>query len=61
MRLLILEIVFVGLVVAGVAVIFWPAGLILAGVAGVFACERAATRTSDAATRTSDAGEVASR
>jgi hypothetical protein len=38
--LTVLEVVFAGLVVAGVAVIYWPAGLILAGVAGVVACER---------------------
>lgn len=45
--LLLLEVLFVGLVVAGVAVLFWPAALILAGVVGVVACERAAARTDD--------------
>lgn len=46
MLLLIAEILFVGLVVAGVAVMFWPAALILAGVCGVVACERASARES---------------
>lgn len=47
MLLLLTEILFVGLVVAGVAVIFWPAGLILAGLCGVFACERASARRAE--------------
>lgn len=42
--LLILEALFVLVGLAGVAAIFWPAALILAGVAGVLACERAAAQ-----------------
>lgn len=44
MLLLLLEVVFAACVVAGVAVMYWPAALILGGVAGVVACERAAAR-----------------
>lgn len=56
MVLLLTEIVFVGLVVAGVAVMYWPAALILAGVAGVFACERASARRAEAETHAEAAG-----
>lgn len=41
MWLLLLEVVFAGAVVAGVAVMYWPAALILGGLLGVVACERA--------------------
>lgn len=41
MRLLLLEILFALVLVTGVAFVYWPAGLILAGVLGVVACERA--------------------
>lgn len=41
MLLLLLEIAFAAVLVAGVAVIYWPAALILAGLLGVVACERA--------------------
>lgn len=37
-----LEAAFAGLAVVGVAMIFLPAGLILAGILGVFAVERGA-------------------
>lgn len=47
MLLLALEVVFVGLVVAGVAVMYWPAALILAGACGVVACERASARRAE--------------
>lgn len=40
--ILLLEIVFVGLIVAGVALVYVPAAFVLAGVAGVLACERGA-------------------
>lgn len=39
--LLLLEVLFAATLVAGVAFIYWPAALILAGVLGVVACERA--------------------
>ena len=39
--LLILELVFVGVLLAGVAMIYVPASLILGGILGVWACERA--------------------
>lgn len=39
--LLLLEVVFAAVLVAGVAAIYWPAALILAGILGVVACERA--------------------
>lgn len=45
MLLLILEALFVAAVPVGVGFIYWPAGLIVAGVLGVLACERAAIRT----------------
>ena len=41
--LLLLEVFFAGLLVAGVAFMYWPAALVLAGVLGVVACERAST------------------
>lgn len=44
MLLLLIEAVFAGLAVAGVAFIFWPAAMILAGVLGVWACERRGSR-----------------
>lgn len=44
MPLLILEVLFAAAFVAGVAFIYWPAALIVAGVLGVIACERAANR-----------------
>ena len=43
MLLLILEILFAGVLVAGVAFMYWPAALVLAGVLGILACERAET------------------
>lgn len=49
MLLLFAEVLFVGLIVAGVAFIYWPAALILAGMAGVVACERAGSRRDEAA------------
>jgi hypothetical protein len=44
-----LELTFVALLVAGVAFVYWPAALILAGVLGVVACERRSALTKDAA------------
>lgn len=45
MLLLLLEVLFAAILVAGVAVIYWPAALILAGVMGIWACEKqSATR-----------------
>lgn len=41
MLLLALEVLFAAAIVAGVAFIYWPAALILGGVLGVLACERA--------------------
>lgn len=38
--LVLLEVVFVALFVAGVMFIYWPAALLVAGAAGVVACER---------------------
>lgn len=43
MLLLVVEAVFALLIVAGVAVVYWPAALVLTGVLGVWACERAAS------------------
>lgn len=44
--LLIAELIFVGILLFGVAAIYVPAALILAGLLGVWACERAtAART----------------
>lgn len=42
--LLLIEAVFAALMVTGVAFVYWPAAMILAGVLGVWACERAAAR-----------------
>lgn len=47
MLLLLLEVLFAAVIAAGVAAIYWPAGLIVAGVLGVVACERASTRGGD--------------
>lgn len=47
MLLLILEILFAAVFVAGVAFIYWPAALIVAGVLGVVACERASAVRGD--------------
>jgi hypothetical protein len=47
--LLVLEALFAAAIPVGVGFIYWPAGLIVAGVLGVLICERAATRL---ATRT---------
>jgi hypothetical protein len=44
MRLLALEVVFVLLVVIGVALVSLPAALVLAGLVGVVACERASAQ-----------------
>lgn len=44
MRLLMLEVAFVLCVVVGVGLISLPWALILGGVCGVFACERAAAQ-----------------
>lgn len=40
MLLLVIEILFAALIVAGIAVIYWPVAVIVAGVMGVWACER---------------------
>lgn len=40
--LLSVEVVFAAVLVAGVGFVFWPAALILAGLLGIVACERAA-------------------
>lgn len=42
--LLLVEALFVLMVCAGVAVVYWPAALILGGVLGVWACERESAR-----------------
>lgn len=42
--LLLLEVLFAACVVGGVAVVYWPAALILGGVLGIVACERHAAR-----------------
>lgn len=42
--LIIVELLFAALMVTGVAFVYWPAAMILAGVLGVWACERAAAR-----------------
>lgn len=42
--LLLVEVLFAAVLVAGVAFIYWPAALILGGALGVLACERASTR-----------------
>lgn len=38
--LLLLEVLFAAVLVTGVAFIYWPAALILAGVLGIWACEK---------------------
>lgn len=43
----VLEVIFVGTGIVGVAAIFWPAALILTGILGVVACERSAARRVD--------------
>lgn len=53
--LLLAELLSAAVLVAGVAFIFWPAAMILAGVLGVWACERAAVRPSAPVTRLRDA------
>lgn len=45
--LLLLEVVFAAVLVAGVAFIYWPAALILAGLLGIVACERASVDRTD--------------
>jgi hypothetical protein len=40
----VLEIGFVGVGLAGIGAIFWPAALILCGILGVLACERSSQR-----------------
>lgn len=42
--LLLFEVLSVAVLLAGVAFVFWPAALIVAGVLGVFAAERAQAR-----------------
>ena len=42
--LLFVELLFAALTVAGVAFVYWPAAMIVAGVLGVWACERGAAR-----------------
>lgn len=42
MFLLVVEALFAGLIVAGIGFMWWPAALIVAGVMGLVACERAA-------------------
>ncbi len=42
--LLYLEVFFALVLVAGVAFVYWPAALILAGVLGIVACEKHTTR-----------------
>lgn len=42
MLLLAIELLLAALIIAGVAVIFYPAAMILAGVMGLFVCERGA-------------------
>lgn len=44
MLLLIFEVLFAASFVAGVGFIYWPAALLVAGVLGVIACERASNR-----------------
>lgn len=44
MKLLLLEVAFVLMLLAGVALVYIPAALILAGVLGVVAVERASVR-----------------
>lgn len=48
MRLLALEIAFVLCVVVGVMLVSVPAALVLGGVCGVFACERASAQDAKA-------------
>ena len=45
MRLLLLEVAFVLLFLAGVALVYIPAALIIGGLLGVVAVERASTRS----------------
>lgn len=49
--LLAAELLSAAVLIAGVAFIFWPAALILAGLLGVWACERAAARPPAPVTR----------
>jgi hypothetical protein len=43
----VLEVLFVGAGLVGVAAIFWPAALILGAVLGVVACERSSQRRAE--------------
>lgn len=47
----VLEVFFVGLGLAGIAAIYWPAALIFGGFLGVVSCERASGRRSDTRNR----------
>lgn len=53
--LLAAELLSAAVLIAGVAFIFWPVAMILAGVLGVWACERAAARPAAPVTRLRDA------
>lgn len=48
MWLLLLEVLFVAVLLAGVGLVHVPAALILGGFVGVVACERASARRADA-------------
>ena len=47
MLLLIIEILSAAIFVAGVAAIYWPAALLVAGAMGIVACERASAQRGD--------------
>lgn len=38
--LLLVEVLFAAVLVAGVAFVYWPAAMILAGLLGIWACEK---------------------
>lgn len=58
-RIELLEVLFVLAGLVGVAAVFWPAALILAGILGVVACERHAQTRIDAAKAKPELRQVA--
>lgn len=56
--LLLIEILFVATFVAGVAFIYWPGALLVAGVVGFLVCERqSAKQRADARNKKAEAGQ----
>ncbi|MCP3820074.1 hypothetical protein NLX86_18835 [Streptomyces sp. A3M-1-3] len=56
-KLLVLEVLFTAALLAGVALVHVPAALVLGGVLGVVACERASSRRAVEGRRGGEGGE----